>query len=59
MVEINPVLLQQLALQSNGCYFNIDLHDPSSLQSLQQYALSFQKGEYGFDVLLSFILLYF
>ena len=57
--KINPVLLQQLALQSNGCYFNIDLHDPASLQSLQQYALSFQKGEYGFDVLLSFILLYF
>ena len=56
---MNPVLLQQLALQSNGCYFNIDLHDPSSLQSLQQYALSFQKGEYGSDVLLSFILLYF
>lgn len=47
---MNPALLQQLALYSNGSFHNLNLRDPSSIESISQYAHSFQYGEYGFDV---------
>lgn len=48
--RMNPALLQQLALHSNGSFHNLDLRDPSSIESISQYSRSFQYGEYGFDV---------
>lgn len=48
---MDPALLQQLALQTNGHYHNVDLNDLQSKQFIEQYSHSFQYGEYGFDVI--------
>ena len=52
--RMDPALLQQLALQTNGNFHNLDLDDPLSKQLIEQYSHSFQYGEYGFDVFMLF-----